>query len=92
MFAGIEVIRIPFVARERRSHAIGPQLPFICVVRQPFRSAIGVGGLSMFYEPSPVTVGLPGMVMPTVKKASLMFSVQDLWPKSLSVTGSGACH
>jgi len=40
------------------------------------------------YEPSPVTVALPGLIMKAVKKAPLIFWVQDLWPESLSATGA----
>jgi glycosyltransferase involved in cell wall biosynthesis len=39
------------------------------------------------YEPSPVTVGLPAVVMRFVKKAPLLFWVQDLWPETLQALG-----
>lgn len=40
------------------------------------------------YEPSPFTVGIPGMVMRWLKKAPMIFWVQDLWPESLTATGA----
>jgi len=40
------------------------------------------------YEPSPITVGLPALVMKKVKSAPVMFWSQDLWPESLSATGA----
>ena len=40
------------------------------------------------YEPSPITVALPAMVMKNVKSAPLVFWMQDLWPESLSATGA----
>lgn len=42
------------------------------------------------YEPSPFTVGIPAMLMRRLKKAPLLFWVQDLWPESL--TAAGAVH
>ena len=91
MFAGIEVIRVPLVPRGQGgaarlvlnflSFALFASLfgPFWC------RGSFDV---VFVYEPSPVTVGLPGLVMKAVKKAPLMFWVQDLWPESLSATGA----
>lgn len=40
------------------------------------------------YEPSPITVGLPALVLKKLKKAPIAFWVQDLWPESLSATGA----
>lgn len=39
------------------------------------------------YEPSPITVGLPGAVMRTVKRAPMAFWVLDLWPETLKAVG-----
>lgn len=39
------------------------------------------------YEPSPVTVGLPAMVISKRKKIPYYFWVQDLWPESLTAAG-----
>jgi len=40
------------------------------------------------YEPSPVTVGIPGRVLKSMKRAPLLFWVQDLWPQTLAATGA----
>ncbi|MDX8413173.1 MAG: glycosyltransferase family 4 protein, partial [Mariprofundales bacterium] len=40
------------------------------------------------YEPSPFTVGIPAILMRYIKKAPVLFWVQDLWPESLSATGA----
>jgi len=42
------------------------------------------------YEPSPFTVGIPAILMRKLKKAPMLFWVQDLWPESL--TAAGAVH
>lgn len=39
------------------------------------------------YEPSPITVGIPGIVAKYKFKAPLYFWVQDLWPESISAAG-----
>ena len=39
------------------------------------------------YEPSPITVGIPAVVMRAVKKAPLAFWVLDLWPETLQAIG-----
>lgn len=41
----------------------------------------------LVYEPSPITVGLPAIVMSTIKKTPYFFWVQDLWPESLTAAG-----
>jgi hypothetical protein len=40
------------------------------------------------YQLSPITVGLPGIVMKKIKSAPIMFWIQDLWPESPSATGA----
>jgi len=39
------------------------------------------------YEPSPITVAIPGIVLKYLKRAPLFFWVTDLWPESLEATG-----
>jgi glycosyltransferase involved in cell wall biosynthesis len=91
MFAGIEVIRVPLVAR---GNGGATRLVFNFLSFALFASLFGPlrcrGSFDvvLVYEPSPVTVGFPGLVMKAVKKAPLMFWVQDLWPESLSATGA----
>lgn len=42
----------------------------------------------LVFEPSPVTVGVPAIVLKKLSGAPIMFWVQDLWPESLSATGA----
>ena len=44
--------------------------------------------LIFVFEPSPFTVGLPAILLRSLKKIPLMFWVQDLWPESLVATGA----
>ena len=42
----------------------------------------------LVFETSPVTVGLPALIVKKIKKIPVLFWVQDLWPESLSATGA----
>ncbi len=42
----------------------------------------------LVYEPSPMTIGVPALALRALKRAPLLFWVQDLWPESLSATGA----
>ncbi len=42
----------------------------------------------LVYEPSPMTIGIPARALRAIKRAPLIFWVQDLWPESLSATGA----
>jgi len=42
----------------------------------------------LVYEPSPITIGVPARALRALKRAPLLFWVQDLWPESLAATGA----
>ena len=44
--------------------------------------------LIFVYEPSPFTVGIPGVFFRFIKKAPMIFWVQDLWPESITAAGA----
>jgi len=44
--------------------------------------------LILVFENSPVTVGLPALVLKRLRNIPILFWVQDLWPESLSATGA----
>jgi glycosyltransferase involved in cell wall biosynthesis len=44
--------------------------------------------LIFVFEPSPITVGLPAIVLKKLKSIPILFWVQDIWPESLSATGA----
>ncbi len=89
-YHGVRVIRAPLIPRGSGgrfrlvlnffSFALFGSLlaPFLCD---------GTYDVILVYEPSPVTVGLPALVLKWVKRAPLLFWVQDLWPETLSATG-----
>lgn len=89
-FSGAEINRVPLLPRGSRQ---GIQLAlnylsfviFACLLG-PFRCR-GQFDLVLVFEPSPVTVALPGLVMGWTKQAPTWLWVQDLWPESLRATG-----
>lgn len=90
-YEGIPVIRVPLVARGNgravRLFMNFISFAFFASILGPFRCR-GSFDVILVYEPSPVTVGLPGLAMKMAKRAPLLFWVQDLWPESLSATGA----
>jgi glycosyltransferase involved in cell wall biosynthesis len=89
-YQGARIIRIPLVPR-----GSGGQLRLLLnflsfalfgALLAPLRCR-GSFDAILVYEPSPVTVGLPALVLKRLKRAPLFFWVQDLWPESLSATG-----
>lgn len=89
-FEGIRVVRVPLVTRGRSK---GLRLmmnyltfsAFACVLG-PLRCR-GRYDAVLIYEPSPVTVGLPGLLMAWLKNVPALFWVQDLWPDTLEAMG-----
>jgi len=59
---------------------------FACLLT-PFRRLDAID-LIFVYEPSPITVCLPALLLKKLKSAPVMFWMQDLWPESLSATGA----
>lgn len=89
---GIPIIRAPLFAR-RESKSWQLVLNFLSFALSGCLFGLWLLRRQQFdivfvYEPSPITVGIPAMVMRTVKNAPMIFWVQDLWPESLSATGA----
>nr|WP_245557625.1 glycosyltransferase family 4 protein [Deinococcus peraridilitoris] len=89
-FCGARVSRVPMLARgaggarslalNYLSFALAASLlgPLLCR---------GRFDIIFVYEPSPMTVGFPAIVLRFLRRTPLVFWVQDLWPESLSATG-----
>ena len=83
---GVSIIRAPLIPRGSGS-SIRLALNYISFalfasILAPLRVR-GDFDVVLVYEPSPVTVGLPALVLKALKRAPLLFWVQDLWPESL---------
>lgn len=90
-FSGVNVIRVPLIPR---GHGGGLRLTLNYLSFVLFASLLGPVlcrgrfDLIFVYEPSPITVGLPAIVLKKLKRAPVMFWVLDLWPESLAATGA----
>ena len=90
-FKGAQVRRVPMLPRgaggglrlalNYASHAVSATLLAPFLVRGRFEAIL-------VYEPSPMTIGIPARALRAMKRAPLVFWVQDLWPESLSATGA----
>lgn len=90
-YAGAEVIRVPLISRGGGG-AIRLALNYFSFalaasVLGPLRCR-GKFDAIFVHEPSPITVGLPAVVMKKIKHAPIYFWVLDLWPESLAAAGS----
>lgn len=89
-FAGADVMRVPLYPRGKG--AVGLALNYASFALSA--SLLGLYKLRgqefdriFVFGPSPVTVGIPAIVMKWVKKAPIAFWVLDLWPDSLDAVG-----
>ena len=88
---GMRILRVPLVPRggggrlrlalNYFSHAVCATL--LAALRCPREVDV-----VLVYEPSPVTIGLPAVLVKRLRRAPLLFWVQDLWPQSLEATGA----
>lgn len=90
-YSGSDVQRVPMLPRGKSSL----QLLLNYISFAISASTVGVWKLrgqkydAIFaFEPSPITVGLPAIVMRFVKRAPLLFWIQDLWPETLQAVGA----
>ncbi|MFH2138247.1 MAG: glycosyltransferase family 4 protein [Candidatus Omnitrophota bacterium] len=90
-YLGVKVVRLPLVSRGKgkkiRLLLNYFSFAFFASILGPF-VAKGKSDLIFVYEPSPITVGLPAIVLKKIKSAPVFLWVQDLWPESLSATGA----
>ncbi len=86
-YDGVRIFRVPLLARGTGSLRL-----FLNYLSFVFSASIlGPVKLSgrkfdriFVFEPSPITVGLPAIVLKYIKKAPILFWVLDLWPETLS--------
>lgn len=90
-YRGVNVLRTPLIPRGNGgglrlalnyiSFAVSASIagPLYCK---------GKYDLIFVFEPSPITVGIPALILKKMKSVPILFWVQDLWPESLSATGA----
>lgn len=89
-FGKIKIIRSPLIPRGKNKSF---QLVlnyfsffFVSTLFAPFLVR-GKFDKIFVYEPSPITVAIPGIALKYLKRAPMFFWVTDLWPESLEATG-----
>ena len=85
-YAGAQVVRIPMLSRgSSRWQLLLNYLSFALSASflGPWKLRGKPFDAIFVHEPSPVTVGLPGMVLRWTKRAPMAFWVLDLWPDTL---------
>jgi len=88
---GIRIVRVPLIPRGN-----GGSLRLIANFCSFALSACLFGprrcrdsyDVILVFEPSPVTVGIPAILIKKLRGTPILFWVQDLWPESLSATGA----
>jgi len=89
---GISIVRVPlFVRRESRAWQLVLNyfsFVFSACLFAPWLLRKKQFDIVFTYEPSPVTVAIPAIMMAKIKKAPMFFWVQDLWPETLAATGA----
>ncbi len=91
IYEGAPVFRVPLIPRGNgsRIRLVVNYFSFVlftCILG-PLRR-LGPIDLIFIYEPSPITVCLPALLLKKLKSAPVMFWMQDLWPESLSATSA----
>ncbi len=92
VYEGVSVCRVPlFLRRQGRGWQLALNyLSFVLFgsLLAPWYFREHDFDVIFVYEPSPFTVGIPAVVMRRLKRAPILFWVQDLWPESLEATGA----
>lgn len=92
MYQGVPIFRIPLFLR-RQGHGWQLALNYLSFVifgllLGPWMLRGREFDLIFVFAPSPFTVGIPAALLRRLKRAPILFWVQDLWPESLQSTGA----
>lgn len=91
-YEGMDILRCPLLPRGRRSSVLLFLNYISFIVAGLVYGSKSLRGRSFdvvfVYAPSPLLQALPAIWLAHLKKAPLALWVQDLWPESLSATGS----
>jgi glycosyltransferase involved in cell wall biosynthesis len=90
-YKGMDVFRVPMLRRAQGSLRLFLNyLSFVIggSIWGPWLLRKREFDIVFIYEPSPVTVALPAILLGRLKKAPVVFWVLDLWPETLSAIGA----
>ena len=89
-YEGAKVVRVPMLSRGTGGlHLILNYLSFVvgACIWGPWRLRSLQADVVFVFGLSPVTVGLPALLMGRLKKAPVVFWTLDLWPETLAAIG-----
>ncbi len=89
-YEGARVLRVPMLARGTgRVRLMLNYLSFVAggLIWGPWRLRGVAADVIFVFEPSPVTVGLPAVLLSRIKRAPVVFWALDLWPETLAAMG-----
>jgi colanic acid biosynthesis glycosyl transferase WcaI len=89
-YNGVQIVRVPMVPKGR-GNAVWMALYYLSLALSasflvPFSFRKGVD-LVFVHQPSPITVGLPALLLKRLDQVPVWMWVQDLWPETLAATG-----
>lgn len=89
-YSGARVLRVPMLARGNGAMRLFLNyLSFVfgACLYGPWRLRGQQVDVIFVFEPSPVTVGLPAILLGRIKRAPVVFWALDLWPETLAAIG-----
>jgi glycosyltransferase involved in cell wall biosynthesis len=90
LYEGANIVRVPVLSRGKGGFRLLLNYLSFVILAATWGSwrlrRVNVDAIFVF-EPSPVTVGLPAIVLGKLKCAPVIFWVLDLWPETLSALG-----
>ncbi|MBF0272974.1 MAG: glycosyltransferase family 4 protein [Magnetococcales bacterium] len=87
---GAEILRVPLFPRgQNKISLIVNYISFVLTgcLMAPWLLRGRAFDVVFVFQLSPVTVGLPAILLAKLKRAPILFWVQDLWPETLSALG-----
>ncbi len=91
MWQGVRVFRSPLISRGKGGGGRLALNYFSFAILASIWGAFRLGrnfDVILVHEPSPITVGIPAIVMKKITGAPILFWVLDLWPESVAAAGS----
>jgi colanic acid biosynthesis glycosyl transferase WcaI len=89
-YLGARIIRVPLIVRGNGGLRLALNFlsfAFFASILGPLRLRAVVFDCIFVFEPSPITVGLPAVMLRWLRQKPVAFWVQDLWPETLEAVG-----
>lgn len=88
-YRGARILRVPLMARSSGPGLLLNYLSFVVTATclGPIKLRSVAFDCIFVFEPSPVTVGIPAILLRRLRRVPVAFWVQDLWPETLSAVG-----